>query len=152
MNNEDWFDLLYIIEVKYDRKREATQIKKIATLRSASHFNSNKSIRVPRKKKARTGVFHKQQGKTPKHHGVPRYCILHKKSVITERKYMLHRYDDCFFNCYDHKYSKEGMSISIGNRTNAVKQYKKSENKRKKELKVLKNQNKMVYSIVKNFG
>ena len=44
------------------------------------------------------------------------------------------------------------MEGSVGSRADTVKQYKKSENKWKKELKALKNQNKMLYSIVKNSG
>ena len=42
---------------------------------------------------------------------------------------------------------KYGLRGYMGNRTGAVKQYKKSENKWKKELKSLKKQNKMLYSI-----
>ena len=38
----------------------------------------------------------------------------------------------------------------MGSRAEAVKQYKKSENKRNKDLKYIKMQNKMLYSIVKN--
>ena len=40
----------------------------------------------------------------------------------------------------------------MGSRDEDVKQYKKSKNKRKKELKDLKNQNKMLYSIAKKTG
>ena len=40
----------------------------------------------------------------------------------------------------------------MGNRTNDVQQYKKSENKRKKYLKALNKQNKMLYSIAKKSG
>ena len=39
----------------------------------------------------------------------------------------------------------------LGNRSNAVKQYKKSKRKWKKELKALKNQNKMLYRIAKKY-
>ena len=38
------------------------------------------------------------------------------------------------------------------NRTNAVQHYKKSENKWKEELKALKKQNKIIYSIAKKSG
>ena len=32
LTHEDWCELLYTIEVKYNRKRAATQIKKIALM------------------------------------------------------------------------------------------------------------------------
>ena len=40
----------------------------------------------------------------------------------------------------------------MGSRTDSVKKYKKSENKWKKELKALNNQNKMLYIIAKKSG
>ena len=42
------------------------------------------------------------------------------------------------------------MGGPIGSSNHVVKQHKKSENKWKKELKALKKQNKMIYSISKN--
>ena len=61
----------------------------IATLRVASLSNRDESIRVSCKRKARTGVQFKQQGKnTPKHHGTQRYCVTFRKSVIPEQKYI----------------------------------------------------------------
>ena len=63
-------DLLSTIEVKYNKKRAATQINKIKTLRATSHYDSNESIKVPCMKKYRTGVLRKKQGEKPKHHGV----------------------------------------------------------------------------------
>ena len=60
LTHEELCDLLYTIEVKDNRKRAATQIKKIETFRAAYHSDRNESIRVPRKKKDRTGVLHKQ--------------------------------------------------------------------------------------------
>ena len=62
LTHEDWYDLMPTIEVKDNKKKAATQIKKIATSREASIYDSNKSVRVLRKKKARTGVCFKQQG------------------------------------------------------------------------------------------
>ena len=44
---------------------------------------------------------------------------------------------------------KDGMVGSVGSRNVTLKQYKKSENKCKKELKSLKKQNKILYSITK---
>ena len=52
----------------------------------------------------------------------------------------------------DQHYIKNGLGGALGNRADAVNQYKNSEHKWKKELKALKNQNKMLYSIAKNFG
>ena len=42
--HEDWWDLLFTIKVKDDRKEAATQIKKIATTRAASLSDSDESI------------------------------------------------------------------------------------------------------------
>ena len=59
-----WCDLLSTIEVKYERKRPATQIKKINSDRSASLSDSDESVKIPRKKKANTGVL--LSNKSPK--------------------------------------------------------------------------------------
>ena len=53
---------------------------------------------------------------------------------------------------YTNRTIKDGMGGSVGSRTDTVKQYKKSENKWKKDLKYLNNQNKMLYSIAKKSG
>ena len=55
---EDWSDLLSKMEVKCERKRAAFHIKKTASDRSASLSESDESIIIPSKKKARTGVLH----------------------------------------------------------------------------------------------
>ena len=47
---------------------------------------------------------------------------------------------------------KDGMLGPMGSRTNTVQQYNKSENKWRKEMKALKNQNNMLYSIAKKSG
>ena len=47
---------------------------------------------------------------------------------------------------------KEGSGGSLGNRSTSVKQYRKSENKCKRDLKALKKQNKMIFSISKRLG
>ena len=62
LTHEYWCDLLSTIEVKDNRNGSATQIKNIVTSRAASHFDSDESIRVLLKKKARTVVLLKQQG------------------------------------------------------------------------------------------
>ena len=104
LTHEYWCDLLSTINVRDNRKRAATQIKNIATSRSASHSDSDESIRVPHKKKASTGVFRKQQGGDPKQHGVQRHCVLYNKALMPEKKYMPHRYEDPF----DEAFQPEG--------------------------------------------
>ena len=47
---------------------------------------------------------------------------------------------------------KDGMGGYVGSRTDTVNQYKKSENKWKKDLKALNNQKNMLYSIAKKSG
>ena len=67
---------------------------------------------------------------------------------MPERKYASHSTKDC--TGVRTKLSiKDGMGGSIGSRTHAVQQHKKSENKWKKELKPLKKQNNMIYIIAK---
>ena len=52
LDKEYWCDLLSTIEARYNRKSAATQIKNIESARAAYHSDSNKLVRVPRKKKA----------------------------------------------------------------------------------------------------
>ena len=59
---EYWCDLLSTVEVKYNKKRAATQIKKIKTFRATSHSDNNESIKVLCMKKDRTGFLCKNQG------------------------------------------------------------------------------------------
>ena len=47
---------------------------------------------------------------------------------------------------------KEGLGESMGSRADIVKQYKKSKNKWNKELKYIKKQNKILFSIAKKSG
>ena len=80
---EYWCDILSTIEVKDERKRAAVHINKIASARSASLSNSDKSVRIPRRNKARNGVSNSHN--SPKrahdsHHGAQRYCVLYKKA------------------------------------------------------------------------
>ena len=153
LNFEDFCDLLSTIEVKDERKRAAAHIKKIASSREASLSDIDKSARNQRKKKARTGVLcsNKYQKRANKHHGIKSYCVIYNKLGIPERKYMLHSYKDCTV-MHTNRTIKDGMGGSVGSRTDTVKQYKKSENKWKKDLKYLNNQNKMLYSIAKKSG
>ena len=101
LTHEDWCDLLSTIEVKDDRKRSSTQIKNITSTREASLSDSDGSVRIPRKKKARLGAgfLHSNKvpnNKAPKNHSNQRHCVIFKKSGIPERKYILQSYDDCF--------------------------------------------------------
>ena len=54
---EYWCDLLSTIKVKDERKRVASQIKKIESSRKASLSDSKNSLMIPNKKKARTDVL-----------------------------------------------------------------------------------------------
>ena len=114
-------DLLSTIKVKYEIKIAAVQIKNIASARSESLSDSDKSVSITKRKMAKTDVFY--SNKYPRraqnrHHSVQRYCVLYKKSGIPERNYMPHSAEDC-----------TGLRTNrpISNRTNSVKQYNKSE-------------------------
>ena len=101
-------------------------------------------------KKARTGVLrsNKPQKKAHNHHIIQSYCVLFKKAGMPHRKCMLHSAKDCMCASAN-RTIKGGMVVSVGSSTDTVKQYKKSENKWKKELKALKKQKNMLYSIAK---
>ena len=91
LTREDWCDLLSTIVVKDDRKRAATWIKKIASDISASIYDSKGSVRIPRKKKARTDVLSSNKGphnKAPKHQSTQSYRVLCKKSGMPDRNYI----------------------------------------------------------------
>ena len=84
------------------------------------------------------------------HHGARRYYVLCKKAGMPERNYSSHSSEDC--TCVRTKRSiKDGMGGPIGSRTHAVKHHKKFE-KWNKELKYLKKQNTILYSIAKKSG
>ena len=57
LNYEYWCDFFSIIEIEDENKSAASHIKKIASARSASIYDSNYSIKIPRKRKARTGLL-----------------------------------------------------------------------------------------------
>ena len=72
--HENWCDLLSTIQVKDDSKRVATHINKIAYTIASSLSDSDRSVRIPRKKKARlrAGVLRSNKGthkNAPNHHG-----------------------------------------------------------------------------------
>ena len=125
---EYWCDLLSTIEVKYERKREAGHIKKIASDREASLSDSDKSVRVPRRNKSKTGVpnSHKPPRRAhDRHHGEHSYCVLFKKSGIPESKYMSHSTKYCT-HMRTKRYIKDGLGGPIGSMTHAVQQHNKS--------------------------
>ena len=140
LTHEDWCDLLSTIKVKDNIKMSVTQINKIDSIRVASHSDSNKSVRIPSKKKTSTGVLLKNlKRKASKHHGTQRHFVIHKKAGITERKYMLHSSEDCFGKRSDQNPIRDGLGEPMGIRDEYIKQWNKSKNKCKKELKTLKN-------------
>ena len=87
---EYWCELLSTIEVKYKSKRAAVHIKKIASAMIDSLSDSDESVRIPRRKKAKTGVlnYHKFPRRAyDRHHDAQRYCVIFKKAGMPERKY-----------------------------------------------------------------
>ena len=125
---EYWCDLLSTIEVKDERNISSAQIKKFASARADSISDSDKSVSIPRKKKASTGVLRskKNQKKAHKHHGIQRYCVLCKKAVIPDQKCMSHSAEDFTVLCTN-RTIKDGIIIYVVSKANTVKQYKKSE-------------------------
>ena len=67
---------------------------------------------------------------------------------MPDHKYASHSAKDCT-GVRSKRFIKDGMGGPIGIRTHVVQHNNKSENKWKKELKALKNQNKMLYRISK---
>ena len=143
----DLCDLLSTINFKDNRKRSSTQIKRLETSRAASNSDSKKSVRLMCKKRVRTGFLPNrkhQGGEMPNHHEIHWYCALCKKAGIPEKKYMSHISENCFGKLSYQQPTKLEMGGSIGNRADAVKHCKKYEHKWRKDIKVLKKQNKML--------
>ena len=112
LTHEDWCDLLSTIKFKDNRKKAATQTKRIATPKEASHSDSDGSIRFLLNKRYRTCVIpnRKQKGKnTPKHHSAQRYCVLFKKARMPEQKYMPHISEDCFGTRSEQQFIKDRL-------------------------------------------
>ena len=65
---------------------------------------------------------------------------------------MLQRAKDCFGELSKHKPINGGLVGPLEGRSEAVKQYKKSKNKWKNDMKALNKQNKILYSIAKKSG
>ena len=149
---EDWCDILTTIEVKDERKIVAMHIKNIASAREASLSESNKSVSILRRKKAKTDVL--RFNKSPRRandtdHGVQCYCVLCKKAGMPERKYALHSSKDCT-GVRTKRSIKDRMCETVGSRTDDVQQHKKYENKWKKYLKYLKKQKKYYIALTRN--
>ena len=66
---------------------------------------------------------------------------------MPEQKYMSHSSEECFGKCIRNR-----LVGAMGSRAEDVKQYKKSENKWKKDLKGLKKYNKILHSITNKTG
>ena len=95
---EDWCELMSTIEVKYEMKRAAVQIKNIASARAAYLYDSEESVRISRRNKSKTGVLCSNKYSKRAHaryHGVNRYCVLCKKEGTNEQKYTSHSAEDC---------------------------------------------------------
>ena len=104
-------------------------IKNIAPARAAYLYDSDKSVRILRRKKAKTGVSnpHNSPRRTyDRHHGAQHYCVIFKKSGMTEHKYASHSTKYCTGVCTKRSI-KDGMGGTIGSRTHSVKQHTKSE-------------------------
>ena len=65
---------------------------------------------------------------------------------------MSHSSEKCFGKCSDQQSIKEVLGGALYNRADAIKHYKKYEHKWKKELKALKNKNKIIFIIDKKYG
>ena len=71
---------------------------------------------------------------------------------MPEQKIMSHSTEDSFVKRSDQKSIKYGLGVPIGSRAEDLKQWKKSEQKWKKEIEALKKQNKIIYSIANKTG
>ena len=76
---ENWRELMSIIKVKDEIKRESGHIKKIDSTRAASLSDSGESVRVLRRKKANNGVSNSHKSprrENERHHGAHCYFVL----------------------------------------------------------------------------
>ena len=71
---------------------------------------------------------------------------------MPEQKYMPHSSKNCCGKISDQQSVKDGLGGDLGNRTDVIKNCKKYEHKWKRELKSLKKQNKMLFSIANRSG
>ena len=103
-------------------------INKISSAGAASLYDSNNYVRIPKKKKAKTGVLrsNKPPKKTHRHHGIQFYCVICKKAGMTDINYTSHSSKDCT-GVRTNQYIKDGIRVPVGSRDNALIHYKKSE-------------------------
>ena len=76
-------------KVKDESKRAALSIKNIDSARSSFLSDSDDSVRIPRRKKTKTGVLCSNRPPRishDRHHGVQCYCAICNNSGIPERK------------------------------------------------------------------
>ena len=71
---------------------------------------------------------------------------------MPDQNYMSYSAEECFGKDSNHHIIKDVLGVPMGSRAEAVKQYKLSISKRKKELKAPNNQNKILYRISKKSG
>ena len=118
LNYEDWCVLQSKIEVKDQSKRAANQINNIASDRAVYISDRDEYTRIPRNNKANTGILRSKKGpqkKANKRHGTQHYCVLCKKALMPEKKYMSHSSDDCT-GIRTNLTIKDGMGGSVGSR------------------------------------
>ena len=95
----------------------------IASAREVSISDSDKSVKIPRRKKAKDGISNSH--KSPmmahdRHHGEHRYCVLCKKAGMPELKYMLYSSEYC--TCMStNRTIKDVMGGSVRSRADTVK-------------------------------
>ena len=100
LTHKYWYDLVFNLEAKYNRKRSEAQIKRLAP--SKADLAASDSDEIPRftcKNKDRNGVLparNKQGKKNTKHKGSYPHCGMSKNSRIPERKYKSHISENCF--------------------------------------------------------
>ena len=102
------------------------------------NYDSNVSLRVPRKEKLITDVLlepmHNRK-KTPKHYGAQLYFLLRNKAGIHERKWKAHISENCFGESFNQASIKDVLGRALGKRVNYVKHHQKYEKKWKRKLK-----------------
>ena len=121
---------MFTIKVKGKMKISANHINKIASAIVDSLSDSDRSVSIMRKKKARlgAGVLCSNRGtksKEPKNPGIQCHCMIYRKAGIPEREYMSQSDEDCFGKCSDQKPIKDGLGSPMGSRAEAVKQWNK---------------------------
>ena len=127
-------------------------IKNIASARSASQSDSDKSAMISRRKKAKTGGLRSNNSPRKahdRHHGVHCYCVLCKKAGMPECKYTLHSSEDCT-SVRTKRPIKYGMTGPMGSRTNDVQHSKKSETNVRRIWKLSRSRTRWYNSLPRN--